>query len=147
MKTIRKFDQFLNEDTEKKMEFTHKNSDFILSHIHTNLWRVIDNKTRTWSIVPGSDINAALKKAKSLIDDVFADGRPEFYPKTRAKFVVTGLTYNNEGETKKLDSLSFRIGAHSRNPGGTAIVLVKKGEVLIFDRQGEDNGFWYKEGN
>jgi hypothetical protein len=117
------------------MEFNHQESDFRLEHIHKNSYRVIDKITRTWSIVEADDETQALVKAKMLIDQVFSNGRPNFHPRSNAKFVVLA------------DSLSFRVGTHIRNLSGTGNVFAQKGDILTFDQEGEDNGFWYLDGN
>ena len=147
MEKLKRFKNF-NINESESFEFNHLGEDFKLNHIHTNSYRLIDKKTNTWSIVKGADMQDAQSNAMQLIDDVFADGRPNFYPNKGEKFVVTGEHFDSDtNTTKKTDKISFRQGTHWQNPGGTGSVHAKRGDVITFDREGEDNGFWYLDGD
>ena len=128
--------------------FNYLGEEFKIKHIHTNSYRLTDKKTNTWQIVHGEDIQDAQKNAKGLLDIVFGEGRPNFYPKKGDKFVVTGDYFNSDTNTfEEIDKISFREGTHWQLPGGTGTVYAKKGDIITFDRQGEDNGFWYLDGD
>lgn len=138
-----KLTEFINEqNTENRVEFNYKNNDFIISHVHTNTYRVIDKKTRTWTLIKADSIMDGLKKSKKLIDELFTSGIPNFTPMIGEKFIVTGEKYEY-GEKSETDGITFTIGSHWKNIHGTGKVLVKKGDIIAFNREGEDYGWWY----
>lgn len=117
------------------MEFSRKENNFILSHIHSDSYRVIHRISRTWGIVEGVNESTALLKAEALIDGIFTNGDPNLFPKCGDKFVVLCE-----------DGLSFNTGTHHMNPQGTGKVRVNKGDILTFDSEGEGHGWYYLDG-
>lgn len=146
MKHIKIFENFLNEDTQAG-EIQYKNDTFRIAHIHTNKWRVVKNGV--WTIVTGEDVEAAKKAATEYLDLLYANtGGKEFMPNHKTTYVVTGQRFDTDtGTVKDGNTITFVTGSHNRNPNGTGKLTLKKGDTLKFDTDGEDNGFWYVNGD
>jgi hypothetical protein len=128
MKNIKSYKTF---ESANRIELEHNGNKFKIEHIHTDKYRVIDPPSRTWDIVTAGNMEEAIENAKTLIDDIFVDGvRPNFYPRSGTKYIVK-------------DDLSFRVGTHWQKPNGDSTVYAKKGDIITFDAEGEDDGFWY----
>jgi len=130
--------------TTKNTEFKHHGHEFTLTHIHSDSYRLIDQITRTWTIVRGNSPNLAFRVAKKLIGEVFCEGRPNFFPRGNDKFVITDTRWDSEtNSTEANQGLSFRTGTHSQNAHGTGRVTAAPGTIITFDAEGEEYGFWY----
>jgi hypothetical protein len=140
MRHIKLFEGF-----ETTGEVNYDGDIFKLTHIHTNKWRLVKN--REWQIVIGDTLEEATESAKQFLKLFYADGKPAINPRYGTKFVVTGEKFDYEtGTVKQGNTITFITGSHNRNLGGTGKAVARKGDVLTFDDDGEDDGFWYLNG-
>lgn len=136
----------VNEDTQAG-EVEYKGDTFRIAHIHTDKWRIVKNGV--WTIVIGADVDEAKKAASKYLDLLYANtGGKVFMPKFGTNYVVTGQKFDTDsGTVKDGNTITFVTGSHNRNPGGTGKITLRKGDKLKFDEDGEDNGFWYVNGD
>lgn len=127
-------------------EFTCMAESFKITFVYAGCFRVIHTKTRTWFIVNCKTIEQAESLSRTKIERVFSNGVPKFLPSGGEKFIVTGLHHDHDtGLLKEIESIGFITGSHSRNSSGNGHYRAIKGEILTFDTEGEDNGFWYSD--
>jgi hypothetical protein len=109
-----------------KIPFEHKGYSFVLTkETHPNygnerlliLYRLATSTSPYWRLIEGVNSDeTAIEESKRIIDRVFKDGNP-FNPRyTHFEVIV--------------DTLKMRAGSHTRNPGGTNDVVLKKGNVV-----------------
>jgi hypothetical protein len=104
-----------------KIPFEHKGYSFVLTkEIYSDggvLFRLSTSTSPYWRLIEGVNSDeTAIEESKRIIDKVFKDGNP-FNPRyTHFEVIV--------------DTLKMRAGSHTRNPGGTNDVVLKKGNVI-----------------
>ena len=122
----------------ENLEFECCNSMFSAEHVsdyeNKSTYRFSEKNRRDWFLIKCSS-DLTFEKVKELaiakIQRVFSNGRPNFFPIWRCKFVVT------------CDSINFREDCHSKNPCGSSTISAYRGDIITLDREGEENGFWY----
>ena len=116
--------------------FEHQDTTWKVQLVYEGCYRIIDPYGSWFLLKDGiaKTTEEAIELAKPKIDRVFAKGFPNTNPWVGDTFVVLA------------DEIGFRVGTHSQNFNGTGSVTAKKGDILIFDREGEDNGFWDIQG-
>lgn len=128
MKRTKKFEEIY--ENIKNHDFNYHNQTWEVRLIYDGAYRIID-KYRSWFIVKTDTIEDAIIEAKEKIDRIFSNGDPIIHPRKGQRYVVTD------------NNINFTTGAHWQRPGGTGSKNVLQGDIIIFNRQGEDNGFWY----
>ena len=113
-------------------KFEHQDTTFKVELVYEGCYRIIDPYGSWFLIEKGiaSTTEEAIELAKPKLDRIFSKGFPNTNPWIGDTFVVLA------------DTISFRTGTHIRNFNGTGSAVAKKGDILVFDREGDENGFW-----
>ena len=118
-------------------KFEHQDMTWIVELVYEGCYRIIDPFGYWFLFKDGiaKTTEEAIALAKPKIDRIFSKGFPNKNPWVGDTFVVLA------------DEIGFRVGTNSQNFNGTGSVTAKKGDIIVFDREGEDNGFWSIEGD
>jgi hypothetical protein len=117
---------------------------FEIAIVYEGCFRIIHDKTRTWFLVKLKDLEEVKVFALKYIKNIFKNGIPKFSPSYGQKYKITGLYYDyNNARFKNTDGLSFIVGSHYQNTSGTGYVHAKPGEIITFDRESEDDAWWF----
>lgn len=117
-----------------KLKFKCKGSLFTIHFLHEynncRTYRVIDNLTSTWFLLKNCTDDTVKKEAIKKIKRVFRHGRPWFNA-YKGRYIV------------KAESLSFRVGCHTKNPCGNSNTFAYNGEIITLESESDDFAFWY----
>ena len=112
-------------------KFEYQDITWKVELVYKECYRIID-PYGSWFLIENGEAKSAeeaIELAKSKIDRIFAKGFPNINPWVGDTFIVLA------------DNISFRVGTHSQNFNGTGSETANKGDIIVFHREGEDNGF------
>lgn len=90
-------------------------------------------------LIKTDNVKDAVKLAKKRLDAIFKNG----YPTKNDIVVFSGFKYDEKDNKKIPYQLSFMENTHHQNQFTKSSFIVKVGDLLKYDCDGDGWGFWY----